>query len=268
MGPAEAAAIEESVRVFVDAWKLMVARFPAGAITHAAGVSTALGNVALPFFNVSMHDGPLADTAALRRALALGVARASVCPHPWMIGLCEDWSPSGWETVATEFGLAPAMSLTGMATDCLLPPRRALPDLEIRRVADTTTTRDLATVNMHAYGMPAALFECMNGMHLWNADGFGCVGYEDRRPVSAAAAFPVAGTVYVAFVATMPDAQGKGYAEAAMRHAIAEGRQAMGFTRTTLHATEMGAPLYRNMGFAANARFRLLAADGRGGGGH
>jgi len=69
---------------------------------------------------------------------------------------------------------------------------------------------------------------------------------------------PVAGTIYVAFVATLPEAHGKGYAEAVMRHAIEQGRRAMGFTRMTLHASDMGRPVYLAMGFDPGPRIVLL----------
>jgi hypothetical protein len=41
----------------------------------------------------------------------------------------------------------------------------------------------------------------------------------------------------------LPEAHGKGYAEAAMRHAIEQGRQThTTLTRMTLHASDMGRP--------------------------
>ena len=70
---------------------------------------------------------------------------------------------------------------------------------------------------------------------------------------------PVEGTVYIALVATMPDSHGKGYGEAVMRQAISAGQQAMGVTRTTLHATDMGRPVYEAMGYVPSARFAVLA---------
>jgi predicted acetyltransferase len=66
-------------------------------------------------------------------------------------------------------------------------------------------------------------------------------------------------TVYVAFVATPPDEQRKGYAEAVMRHSIEKGAEGMDLARTTLHATEAGFPLYLAMGYEATAHFRMLA---------
>jgi hypothetical protein len=39
---------------------------------------------------------------------------------------------------------------------------------------------------------------------------------------------------------------------------IAAGQQSMGVRRTTLHATDMGRPIYQAMGYAPSARFKVL----------
>jgi GNAT superfamily N-acetyltransferase len=113
-------------------------------------------------------------------------------------------------------------------------------------------------INAQAYEMPTELFECICNLHLWHNDSFGYVGYANGRAVSCAATFPAGGTVYVAFVATLPGEHGKGYAEAVMRHAIESGRKAKSCSRITLHASDMGYPLYRSMGFESGARVILL----------
>ncbi len=249
----------ESVRLLINAWKLMVGRLPEGRIHHADGAASCIGHVPLPFFNFSMNDRPLTDAADVRRFFeAVDRANAS-CAHPTMIALCEDWAPAEWEQAARDHGLATMMQLTGMETDQVLPPRRPPPALELRRVTDDATARDLATINAHAYGMPPEMFDCISNMHLWHDDSLAFVGYADGRAVTSAAALPVDGTVYIALVATMPDAHGNGYAEAVMRQAISAGQQAMGVTRTTLHATDMGRPVYQAMGYAPSARFAVLA---------
>jgi GNAT superfamily N-acetyltransferase len=250
---------EENVSVFIEAWKLMVGRLPGATIAQAGGVATMFGHVPLPFFNFSVVDRPLGDEADLRGVLAEAKSRAATCEHGSLLGLCDAWAPAAWEQIIAEEGFSRAMDTTWMAAEQLLPPRRSLPELEYRRTIDVATARDLATVNAHAYGMPVELFECIFNLHLWHEDSFGYVGYAGGRAVTAAATFPVAGAVYVALVATMPDAHGKGYADAVMRHAIAQGQQGMGLSRVTLHATDMGQPVYRAMGFEAGSKVVILA---------
>jgi GNAT superfamily N-acetyltransferase len=250
---------KENVYVLIEAWKEMVRRLPGSSIEHRDGIATVFGNVPMPFLNISVADHQLLASADLRRAVAIAKERAAACPHHSLFALCSDWAPQGWETLTGQEGLQPAMRLTGMASDALLPSRRPAPDLDFRMVSSNATARDIATVNGHAYGLPPEMFECICNMYLWQSESFGIVGYEGERAVTAAAVFPVSGTIYVAFVATHPDARKKGYAEAAMRRAIEEGRKAWGLVRVTLHASDAGRPLYQAMGFESGATVALLA---------
>lgn len=250
---------EETVEVLIEAWKLMVGRLPGAAIEHAKGVATMFAHVPLPFLNLSMPDCPLDHAEELRGALTVVTERAKTCEHASLLALCEAWAPAEWEQVALEAGFAMALNMTGMAADHLLPPRRALPELVFRRVSDETTARDLAMINAQAYGIPPDPFECLCNLHLWHEDSFGYVGYAGGKPVTSAAAFPVRGTMYIALVATVPEAHGNGYAQAVMRHTIEQAGRAMGPARMTLHASDMGRPVYRAMGFQPGARVMLLA---------
>ncbi|MDX1390686.1 MAG: GNAT family N-acetyltransferase, partial [Acidobacteriota bacterium] len=247
------------VDLLIDAWKLFTERLPTGTFERSEGVASTLGNVPLPFLNISAHDGPLSDLDELRRRLAVAERHTSRCEHPWMFGLCLDWVPEGWVEVAAEFGLAPAVPMTGMATDVLKPPRRPPAEIEIRRVDDDITARHLAEINNAAYGLPDGTMECVCNLHIWREDTHAYVGYVDGRPVTCSATVPVDGTNYVCFVATIPDTHRKGLAETVMRHSIEQGARASGLTRTTLHASDAGRGLYEAMGYAPAARFNLLA---------
>ena len=250
---------EETVELLIGAWKLMVGRLPGAVIEQANGVATMFAHVPLPFLNLSTPDSPLANAGALRGALAIVRERAQTCEHGSLLALCEPWVPADWQRVALEEGFAMALNMTGMAAGHLLSPRRTLPALAFRRVSDETSARDLAMINAQAYGIPSELFECMCNLHLWHADSFGYVGYAGEKAVTSTAAFPVAGTMYIALVATVPEAHGKGYAEAVMRHTIEQAGRTMGPARMTLHASDMGRPVYQAMGFEPGARVMLLA---------
>jgi len=250
---------KETVEVLIEAWKLMVGRFPGAVIEHSKGVATTFAHLPLPFLNLSMPDCPLANAEDLRGALAVVKERANTCKNVSLLALCEAWAPAEWEQVALEEGFAMALNMTGMAAEHLLPPRRAMPELALHRVSDEATARDLAMINSQAYGMPADLFECMCNLYLWHEDSFGYVGYAEGKAVTCAAAFPVLGTMYIAFVATVPEYHGKGYAEAAMRHVIEQAARSMGRLHMTLHASDMGRPVYRAMGFKPGGRVMLLA---------
>ena len=246
--------MSDTVRLFAEAWKVMVGRMPSPRIEENDGVVACFGNVPLIFLNVSVVVRPAGTADELRALLNTAAKHSAACEHPSGVVLCEDWMPAGWEEVVKDAGLAPILPMTGMEGGELLPPRRPAAKLDVRRVVNNAMGRDLAELNAHAYQVPVDAFECMANMRLWHDDSYAYVGYADGKPVSCAASLPVAGTVYIALVATLPEAQRNGYAETVMRQAVTQGQQGMGIMRTTLHATDMGFPVYRAMGYRPGPR--------------
>lgn len=216
-------------------------------------------NIPLSFFNISFQERPAFGESELRRLCSTMLLRARACSHPSLICICDEWVPKNWRVIAKEEGFAFALNMTGMAADRLLPARRPLPELEYRRVQDGATARDLAMINAQAYGMPAEMWESICNMQLWLPDSFAYVGYRDGTAVSAAAALPVEGAMYIALVATLPREHAKGYAEAVMRQVIGQAQAEMGTRRVVLHASDMGQPLYRSMGFFSGCQVPLLS---------
>ena len=252
--------LSDTVPLFVEAWKLLVGRLPAHTIEETDGVVSCFGNVPLLFLNISIVTRPAGTNDELRTQLKTAARHASTCKYPAGVLLREDWLPAGWEQPVQETGLVQIVAMTGMDAEELLPPRRPAAALDIRRVVNDQMGRDLAMLNSLAYQMPAEEFECIANMHLWHADSYAYVGYRNGKPVSCASALPVAGTVYIALVATAPEAQGRGHAETLVRQAVTEGQKAMGTSRTTLHASDMGLPVYRAMGYQPGPRVILFGA--------
>lgn len=250
----------DPVRLFADAWKVLTARLPAPQYEASDDLVSCFCDVPSFFFNVWIPLSPTTTPEALQSVLTAGATRARAAAHPVGGLLREDWLPANWQDLVVQHGFAPAVPMTAMEADDLAPPRRPQPaELDIHRVLDDSGARDLAMLNADAYGMPREMFGALCSMALWRADSLGFVGYVGGRPVSATGVFPAANTVYVALVATAPDVQGKGYAEAVMRHAVQEGQKLMGVKRTTLHATDAGRPVYTAMGYATGSRMVLLA---------
>jgi len=83
---------------------------------------------------------------------------------------------------------------------------------------------------------------------LW-ADHLLVVGRAGGAPATSAAVMLAGGHRYVALVATQPGQQKKGFAEAAMRHALAEAAGKFGERPSFLHATDAGQPIYARMGY-------------------
>ena len=240
----------------------MTGRFEGSDFQVARGVTSTFANVPLANLNFSFQARQAVDAGDLRRMLQTMQQRAKACAHPSFIVLCPDWMPGDWPAIAAEEGFTLSLGTLGMAAETLSPVRRSLPELEYRRVSDLETARELAAVNAQAYavyGMPAATWDCMGTMRLWHPDSYGYVGYVDGKAVSAAAAFPIDGAMYIAWVATVPEAHGKGYAGAVLRRTIEKSQVGAGRQRMVLHALVMGEPLYRSMGFHAGGKLQMLS---------
>jgi len=248
----------EAITLFIDAWRLMVGRMPQPIIREDHDIVSCFGNVPLLLLNISIVGRRAESRRELRAFLQTAAEHADACTYPSSVLLCEEWLPAGWENVVADVGLAPMIPLTTMETEALLPPVRALPHLDVRRVVDDGMARDLATLNALAYDMAHDAFGCIGDMRLWQADSQAYVGYVSGKPVACAAAFPVDGTVYIALVATLPGEQGKEYGEVVMREAVTRGQRAMGTLRSTLHASDMGRALYRRLGYQAGPRMVIL----------
>ena len=105
-------------------------------------------------------------------------------------------------------------------------------------------------VNSAAYGMDLQAAKPAIGTRRFWHSHVPVLGVVGNRPAASAAVMMVDGLRYVALVATHPAHQRRGYADAAMRHALAVAAQAHGEQPTFLHATDAGRPVYARMGYA------------------
>lgn len=136
-----------------------------------------------------------------------------------------------------------------------------LPGLRIEEVRDTESLRAFEVAMVGGFVMPeveaqgpGAAFNAGiltdERLHLW-------VGWEDDRPVSAAATFVAAGINNVILVATVPEARQRGYGAAlTWRATLADAT-----LPSLLIATAEGQPVYERMGYLSLFRFTLWARD-------
>ena len=78
----------------------------------------------------------------------------------------------------------------------------------------------------------------------------------DGRPVACVAVCPHEGDCGIYFVATLPEARGRGLAGALMRIALREARE-QGCETTSLEATAMGEPVYAALGYRSLGRLTM-----------
>lgn len=255
---------EEANRQLISVWNSFALRYPGGHVAQLEGVNIAWADVQAPFLNMAVLSSPVTDALDLGRRVAATLEFAVQRRRPWFFLVCWDWIPEALAADAEgcflAHGLVRVTENTGMIAETLLPPSRRLPATEIRPVRCPETRRAVGEINALAYEIPLRWgVEATEIESLWDERTFGALAFVEGRPVSCAVTFVSDGRLYVAYVATLPEYRGYGYAETAMRECLERAARASGFARSVLHATPAGRPLYERMGFRDAARYILYA---------
>ncbi len=244
-----------SVRHFVEAWKLICTVEPNHALKSRPGLEMVFSGVPNPFFNVGFATEPIASSAQLDTLTVEAKAFASQSPVPWFFALTNDLIADGIDVdgMLARHELVPVMKLTGMIADEVAPLAALPEDLELELARDEASCKALMAVNGAAYGMDLASLDVeISRPDFWKRHT-PVVGKVGGNPVSCAAVLTVDNHHFVAFVATHPDHQRRGFADAAMRRALELAAETNGPKATTLHATEAGRPVYERMGYRSIA---------------
>jgi ribosomal protein S18 acetylase RimI-like enzyme len=92
----------------------------------------------------------------------------------------------------------------------------------------------------------------------------GWVGYVDERAVCIVTVVIGGGVLGVYSVGTLPEYQRRGFAETAMRYALARAGEATGLKASVLQSTAQGLHLYARMGYRVVTRFDVYLHEGNG----
>jgi ribosomal protein S18 acetylase RimI-like enzyme len=127
-------------------------------------------------------------------------------------------------------------------------------DLTIARVGDAVSLRQFVAAMGRGFGASQLIDDAF--FDLFGSLGLGAerpwrhyVGRLGNTPVASASLLLAAGVAGVYNVATAPEARRRGIGTALVRHALRETREA-GYRVGILHASALGAGLYRRLGFA------------------
>lgn len=265
MSHTPASLVEESNRLFQHTWTYFAKHLPGGGSTRVPGLLIANGRSPLPFMNAAIVTAPLVDEADLRARIEIAATHFRRHDLHWIFGVSDHFVPQDMRDQLSEMcagaGLQFLMPLHGMAADALVPPQRPAPALQLKVVDSGELREAVGDLNGAGYGIPGEVCRAVScAPDLWK-DMLGVVGYADGAPASCACVAAVDDTAYVALVATAPDQQRKGYAEAVMRRALAEARSEWGVQRTVLHASPAGQPVYRRMGYADTVTFQSFTGE-------
>jgi hypothetical protein len=259
--------VTESVQQLADTWRAILTDRGSAEVQDLPGMAIRWADSKFPFWNCITFTDPGCDERLLEDRLAAAAAYMRQKDQPGLIWLFEDLlSPAARASLPGAIertGLALSFPGFGMTGDfpTLTEPRH--PELQFMRVTTEEQLQAYADLNSQAYGMPLeAGRDGLAGSRLWKSGMYSYLGVTKGVPVSAAATVETNGCLFLALVATAPEAQRKGYGEATVRKALFEGVKATGATRSVLHATLAGAPLYERLGYrkAASIAFYGLRA--------
>ena len=240
-----------SISQFLDAWRIFGRACPGSRIESADGVDYIFTGLPIAFFNVAVLTSGQLSSRALD-ASARGAAQwASDKGAPWLFVVTNDNLEPGVDANALldACGLMPLLPLTGMAARRIGPVASVPSGLQLEVPEDDGGCCDAIDVNSAAYGMDLTASKPAFGRGSFWADQLLVVGRAGGAPVTSAAVLLAGGHRYVALVATQPGQQKKGFAEAAMRHALSVAADKFGERPSFLHATDAGKPIYARMGY-------------------
>ncbi|MFF8653756.1 GNAT family N-acetyltransferase [Streptomyces huasconensis] len=249
----------ESAQQLTVAWRALVLDRAADAdVRDLPGIAVRWADCRFSFYNcVTLTEpGTGADLLVRRLGEAADIMRAK--KHPGFLWLFEDLlddeARAALPTAAAQAGLQYAFPGTGMAGDLLPVPDPVHPELTFARVRTDEHLRAYADLQSRAYGFPVEDGrDGLVGSTHWKNEMYAYLAMRGDVPVACAATVEAQGRLFVAFVATDPQWQRRGYGEAVTRKALHEGARATGLTRATLHATVAGAPVYPRIGFTPNS---------------
>ncbi|MEZ2130070.1 MULTISPECIES: GNAT family N-acetyltransferase [unclassified Sinorhizobium] len=252
----------ESVQQLAKTWRAIVDDRGSGEVCDLPGLAIRWSDTKFAFFNCITLTDIGADTRLLDERLTQAVAYMRARSGSGLIWLFEDLldesARKALPEAAKRAGLSLALTGYGMAGDFLPIAEPSHPDLRFVRVTTEEELTAYADLNSRAYGIPLeAGRDGLCGSALWKSGMYTYLGLENGIPVSAAATVETDGCLFLALVATAPEAQRKGYGGATVRKALYEGAKATGLTRTVLHATEAGFPVYKRIGYESVATIRF-----------
>jgi ribosomal protein S18 acetylase RimI-like enzyme len=218
-------------------------------------------------FNSAMLTQPVADSE-FQRALVLARVHFEERRLGWTLWLCDDMLAHGLKRQVRHALRNANMTVIaeppGMFAERLRPPRRRA-KLEIRPVDDVTTREEFAYLSSTIFALPYQTARLIyTPAELWAPPMRGWIGYFQNRAASIATVVIGGGVAGVYSVGTLPELQGRGFAETLVRHALDETRQESGVEESILQSTRQGLRLYLNMGYRVVTNFAVYLRESHG----
>lgn len=250
------AAASTSARQFADAFQIISGTLPDAEVRNFGLLRPAYAATPLPFFNYFFFDKacPLEE---FREHLS-AIREITQDREPsWLLVAPKDTFTPYHKDALEAREITPLFEVTGLQATTVPPPEKQLPeDLEFNAKWTRKEIGDFTMINMLANEMPLELGEAsVTSYFLLDPRCFPVVAYREGQPVSACLAILLSDCIYLAWIATTPDQQNQGYAEATIREAIRRAAASSGHEAISLHAAEPDRPLMKRLGLSPVAQF-------------
>jgi ribosomal protein S18 acetylase RimI-like enzyme len=234
-------AVEENLRVAMRCYARVSER---GEARDYPGLSVASCGLNCAVFNSAMLSRPV-EQRDFVQAVTLADVHFRQRGLGWTFWLCRDLVPAPLQKEATLM-----FRNSGM---------------EFRAVIDETTRLNFAYLSSVIFSLPFDTSQKIYGSStLWNGPMTGWVAYLNGRPVCIVTVVIGGGVLGVYSVGTLPEYQRRGFAETAMRYALARASEATGLHVSVLQSTAQGMNLYARMGYRVVTRFGVYLNEGNG----
>jgi ribosomal protein S18 acetylase RimI-like enzyme len=233
------------------------AGFPGAELIDDGRIFGVMSRVPIPFFSGIASTNLAADEVEE----VIDLFRAKGCPFRWWI--TPSTQPRGLDAILEAKGMHHAYDAPGMAAD-LTTVRLDVPlpaGVTIRRLRDANELTPWIQVFVRAFSRPEA--EGKVWRDAYALCGFGdaaawthFVAFLDGEAVATTSILLDDGLAGIYFVATLPEARGRGIGAAVTRAAMQFARD-RGATQAALQASELGYGVYRSLGFVEHCQLRL-----------
>jgi GNAT superfamily N-acetyltransferase len=239
-------AIEGNMFAIITAFR----KWPRAEIHNDAEVMWSMTDIPFPLFNSIMHAQlqPERLDAVIKPIIAQAESRN--VPLLWWTG--PTTQPVDLGINLERYGFVGEGQKPGMAVDLAnlndkLPLTR---DLTIQRVTDDETLKKWSQVCAAGFGMPDFVADAFHDFmsHVDPNINLAYLGWWNDQPVATALVMLAAGVAGIYNVATIPEARRRGIGAIMILSPLREARD-RNYKVGILQASEMGANLYRSLGF-------------------
>ena len=254
------AELAESLHQFVTVWKLIGKPFAEVDLSDRPELAIAWPDTNFPFYNAVFLTEPLSCAEVVQHRVKEAAAYMRARQNWGLFVVCLgnlSWAAKeNLPAILNQEKFVQTFPMTGMAGDILPFEAPGHPALRFEPIRDEATIQDFVQLNCVSYDVPVdESRSLLKDRTIWREQAYRFVAYESSKPVATATAIINEGCVFLFLVATAPEARRKGYGTAVVRHALQTAHEATGISRTVLHATQAGYPLYLHLGYHPTVKF-------------